>query len=186
MENSFQIIIQGCRRQELQSQQQLYKAFYPTMIKVCFRYAGDADGAGTIYNNAMLKVFKNINTYSEEGRLPGWIKAIVINCCIDFCKKKNIFRHTIPHIAEDEIHIEPEVFNMVSGKEVQQVIAQLPGATATVFRLFIYDGFTHKQIAEQLDISEGTSKWHVSEAKKMLKKKFEGIYETNLTTNATR
>ena len=73
-----------------------------------------------------------------------------------------------------------------SYKEVQQVIAQLPGATATVFRLFVYEGFTHKQIGEQLDISEGTSKWHVSEAKKMLKKKFERIHENKLTVNAAK
>ena len=182
MENSLQIIIQGCKRQDIQSQQQLYKFFYPGMIKICFRYAGDADGAGSIYNNAMLRVFKNMDTYSEEGKLGGWIKAIVVNCCIDFCKKKNIFRHTIPHTAEADVSIEPEVFNLVSAKEVQQVIATLPGATATVFKLFIYDGFTHKQIAGQLGISEGTSKWHVSEAKVALKKKFELMYENKLTT----
>ena len=118
--------------------------------------------------------------------MGGWIKAIVVNCCIDFCKKKNIFRHTIPHTVQEDVSIEPEVFNLVSAKEVQQVIALLPGATATVFKLFIYDGFTHKQIAEQLGISEGTSKWHVSEAKVALKKKFEKMSETKLTVNATR
>ncbi|MFT3681759.1 MAG: sigma-70 family RNA polymerase sigma factor [Ferruginibacter sp.] len=186
METQLQIIVQGCRRQELQSQQQLYKLFYPEMIKICFRYAGDADNAGSIYNNAMLRIFKNIDTYSEEGKLGGWIKTIVINCCIDFCKKKNIFRNSTSYIPEDEITIEPEVFNTVSYKEVQQVIAQLPGATATVFRLFVYEGFTHRQIADQLEISEGTSKWHVSEAKKMLKKKFEKLYENKLTVNAAK
>ena len=164
-------MVQGCRQQEVQYQQQLYRFFYPEMIKICFRYAGDADGAGSIYNNAMLRVFKNIAHYSEEGKLAGWIKVIVVNCCIDYCKKKNIFRNTVAFAAGDEIIIEPEVFEKISAKEVQQVIAQLAGATATVFRLFIYEGFTHKQIAEHLNISEGTSKWHVSEAKKLLKAK---------------
>jgi RNA polymerase sigma-70 factor (ECF subfamily) len=147
------------------------------MIKICFRYAADADGAGSIYNNAMLRVFKNIDSYSEEGKLAGWIKVIVVNCCIDFCKKKNIFNNAVGYTAGDEVKIEPEVFHTISGKEVQQLIAQLPGATATVFRLFIYEGFTHKQIAERLNISEGTSKWHVSEAKKALKKRFEKTYK---------
>ncbi len=173
METPLHILVQGCKRQEMQSQQQLYKHFYPDMIKICFRYSGDADNAGSIYNNAMLKVFKNITAYSEEGKLGGWIKAIVVNCCIDFCKKKNIFKNASPYIAEEEIVIEPAVFDRVSYKEVVQVINELPGATATVFKLFVYDGFTHKQIAEQLNISEGTSKWHVSEAKKLLKKKYE-------------
>lgn len=186
LETPLEIIIQGCRRQNIQSQQQLYKLFYPEMIKTCHRYAGDADGAGSIYNNAMLKVFKSIDTYSEEGKLSGWIKTIVVNCCIDFCKKKNIFRNSTSYISEDEITMEPEVFNTVSYKEVQQIIAQLPGATATVFRLFVYEGLTHKQIGGHLDISEGTSKWHVSEAKKMLKKKFEMMYENKLTVNAAK
>lgn len=173
METALHILVQGCKQQDMQSQQQLYKHFYPEMIKICFRYAGDADGAGSIYNNAMLRVFQNIHTYSEEGKLGGWIKMIVVNCCIDFCKRRNIFRNAIPYIAEEEVTIEPEVFDRVGYKEVVQIINQLPGATATVFKLFVYDGFTHKQIAEQLNISEGTSKWHVSEAKKLLKKKFE-------------
>ncbi len=186
MEQSLHTIILGCRRHDVQSQEQLYKFFYPGMIKVCFRYASDADSAGSIYNNAMMKVFKNMDTYKEEGRLAGWIKAIVINCCIDFCKKKNFFRNTVQHTSEHEVTVEPEVFNRVSAREVQQIIALLPFATATVFKLFIYDGFTHRQISEQLGISEGTSKWHVSEAKSALKKKFELMYENKLTTNATR
>lgn len=157
----------------MQSQLQLYKYFYPEMIKICFRYGGDADSAGSIYNNAMLRVFQHLNAYSEEGKLGGWIKVIVVNCCIDFCKKKNIFRNTTPYIAEEDVVIDPEAFDRVEYKEVLKVVDELPGATATVFKLFVFDGFTHKQIAEQLGISEGTSKWHVSEAKKLLKRKFE-------------
>jgi len=165
-------------------QQQLYKLYYPDMIKICYRYAGDADGAGTIYNNAMLKVFKSIGNYTDEGKLVSWIKTIVINCSIDFCKKKNIFRQSVPYIPEDEIILLPEAFDRVSGKEIQEMISQLPAATATVFNLYIYDGYTHKQIAELLSISDGTSKWHVSEAKKLLKTKLEKISTNELKTNA--
>jgi RNA polymerase sigma factor (sigma-70 family) len=154
------------------------------MIKICFRYTSDADNAGSIYNNAMMRIFKNIGTYSEEGRLGGWIKTIVVNCCIDFCKKKNLFKNATPYKAENDVVIEPDVFNRVSYKEIQQIISSLPGATATVFRLFVYEGFTHKQIGEELGISEGTSKWHVSEAKKVLKKKLEHLFEHNFTLNA--
>ncbi len=178
------IIIQGCRQNDLQSQQQLYKYCYPDMIKVCFRYASDADGAGTIYNNAMLKVFQNVSRYADEGKLMGWVKTIVVNCCIDFCRTKNIFRQSVPYFSEEDNSLDPEAFNRISGKEIQQLIGELPGATATVFNMYVYEGFTHKQIGEQLGISDGTSKWHVSEAKKMLKKKLEQFYNTALQVNA--
>jgi RNA polymerase sigma factor (sigma-70 family) len=186
LQTPLNILVEGCKKQQLKSQQQLYKLFYPDMIKICSRYAPDADGAGSIYNNAMLKVFKSIHTYSEEGRLAGWIKAIVVNCCIDFCKKKNIFKNSTAEFTQHEIHIEPEIFETISTKEILQIIASLPGSTATVFKLFVYEGCTHKQIAAHLNISEGTSKWHVSEAKAALKKKATIIYENKITIHATR
>ncbi|MEP6676683.1 MAG: sigma-70 family RNA polymerase sigma factor, partial [Ferruginibacter sp.] len=90
MTTNLNILLNGCRRNDVQSQQQLYRICYPEMIKICYRYAPDADGAGTIFNDAMLRVFKNISTYTDEGKLMGWIKTIVINCSIDFCKKRNV------------------------------------------------------------------------------------------------
>jgi RNA polymerase sigma-70 factor (ECF subfamily) len=178
------ILLQGCQKNDLQSQEQLYRLCYPDMIKICYRYAKDADGAGTIYNNAMLKVFKSVGSYIEKGKLMGWIKTIVINSCIDFCKQQHSFKQLDTYQYAEEISIHPEVFNTVSAKEIQLLIRQLPGATAMVFNMYVYDGFTHKQIGEQLGISDGTSKWHVSEAKKILKSRLEKFTQTELKTNA--
>jgi RNA polymerase sigma-70 factor, ECF subfamily len=167
-------VLKGCREGDLQSQEQLYKYCYPDMIRICYRYAGDMDGAGLIYNNAMLRVFKAISNYRDEGKLLAWVKTIVTNCCIDFVKKQHRFKEVAPgNMEEFETPIAAEVFSFVSAKEIQQMIRDLPPATATVFNLFIYDGYTHKQIAESLGISEGTSKWHVNEGRKILKGKLE-------------
>ena len=88
-------------------------------------------------------------------------------------------------IFEDLFVLEPDAFDKLSAREVQVIIAELPEATAAVFNLFIYEGYTHKQIAEILGISEGTSKWHVSEAKKQLKEKLKNYFNNNeLKTNA--
>jgi RNA polymerase sigma-70 factor, ECF subfamily len=184
LNTNLDILIQGCRQQDLQSQQQLYRLCYPDMIKVCFRYAPDADGAGTIYNDAMLKVFRNLTSYTETGKLMGWIKTIVVHTAIDFCKKKNIFSQSVPYFSENGEGLRPEALDRLSGREIQQWIAELPRATATVFNMYVYEGFTHQQIGDILGISDGTSKWHVSEAKKMLKKKLELITQTELQANA--
>lgn len=185
MSSNPDILIKGCLQNNLQSQEQLYKLCYPDMIKICYRYAKDAGGAGTIYNNAMLKVFRNIGKYKEEGRLTGWIKTIVVNCCIDFCKQQHSFIHLNNYEdAIEEISINPEVLNTLSGKEIQQLIQQLPGATATVFNMYVYEGFNHRQIGEQLGISDGTSKWHLSEAKRILKQRLENFSNNEIKTNA--
>ena len=177
---NFQEIIEGCIKKQVKSQEQLYKLLYPTMIKICLRYAPDADGAASIYNNAMLRVFNSIEKYEEEGKLQSWVKVIVTNCCIDYCKQKNSFKNIEQFNFANEVSIEPEVFNNISAKEVKAVINGLPKATAIVFQLFVYEGLTHKQIGEQLQISEGTSKWHVSEAKVKLKNKFTNPYKINI------
>ncbi|MCP9751778.1 RNA polymerase sigma factor [Ferruginibacter sp. HRS2-29] len=178
------ILIKGCQQNELHAQEQLYKLYYAEMIKICFRYAGNAGDAGTIYNNAMLRVFKYIGQYKDEGKPGAWIKTIVVNCCIDFCRQKNNFQQSVPYTGQEEAVIRPEAFDRLSGKEVQQLIAQLPTATATVFNLFVYEGFTHKQIGGHIGISDSTSKWHVAEAKKLLKQKLETFTETELQRNA--
>lgn len=178
------ILIQGCKQNDVLCQEQLYKLFYPDMIRICYRYAGDMDGAGMIFNNAMLKVFKAIGNYSDEGRLAGWVKTIVINCSIDFCKQKTAFTKAGDIKEEAEVAIAPAVFEILSGRDIQQLITQLPKATATVFNMFVYEGFTHRQIGELLGISDNTSKWHVSEAKRILKSKLENISKTEIKINA--
>jgi RNA polymerase sigma-70 factor, ECF subfamily len=177
LNNNLDTIIKGCLKHDLQSQEQLYRLCYAEMIKTCYRYAKDADAAGSIFNDAMLKVFKNLDNYEEQGKFMGWIKIIVVNTCFDYCKKQTLFNASSNFNAEDDISIEPEVFNNVSAKEIQLLIKKLPFATATVFNMYVYEGYTHKQIGEILNISDGTSKWHLSEAKKNLKTKLEKLIE---------
>ena len=174
------ITIQGCREHDLQSQEELYKHYYPEMIKICLRYAGDIDGAGIIFNNAMLRIFRNIKNYEHHGKMTAWIKTIVINCALDHISSTyKIKNESITLLAED-LFIDDYVFEKISAKEIQLSIKELPKATATVFNLFVYEGFTHKQIAVALGISEGTSKWHVNEARKQLKTKLEHLQKTKV------
>jgi RNA polymerase sigma-70 factor, ECF subfamily len=177
LNNNLDTIIKGCLKHDLQSQEQLYKLCYAEMIKICYRYAKDTDAVGIVFNDAMLKVFKNLDSYKEEGKFMGWIKTIVVNTCLDYCKKQTAFNNTSNNNIDENISIEPEVFNNVSAKEIQLLIKKLPLATATVFNMYVYEGYTHKQIGEILHISDGTSKWHLSEAKKNLKIKLEKLIE---------
>ena len=173
-----EIIIRGCRENDPSCQEQLYKEFYPEMIKICQRYASDLDGAGIVFNNAMLRVFKNIKKYQHEGKLGAWIKTVIINCALDHVKATGKIKENPVTITTEEISIDDYVFEKISAKEIQLSIKDLPKATANVFNLFVYEGFTHKQIAEALGISEGTSKWHVNEGRRLLKTKLDHLIKT--------
>lgn len=145
------------------------------MIRICLRYAGgNIDDAAFIYNQAMFKVFVNIGSYSSHGSFEGWIKRIVINNCVDNCRKSIKFQTIeLNDSAADIIPIIPDVYNRINSDDVLKLINELPKNTGLVFNLYVMEGYKHEEIGKLLGISTGTSKWHLSEARKLLKEKIE-------------
>ena len=151
-------------------QKALYAHCYEEMMKVCNKYTTDAEKSASIYNDAMFKVFKNISRYKEDGKIMGWVKRIVINTCIDFVRLKTPQPTIeIKETHEAEYTIEETVLHKLSAQEIQKVIRQLPSNAATVFNLYVYDEYTHTEIAEILKIPAGTSRYYLSEARRFLK-----------------
>lgn len=141
------------------------------MMALCVRYAKDKNDALEILNDGFLKVFKNIDQYdAEKASLYTWMRRIIINTAIDFLRKKQAYydMDVLLDIQEGP-GIENEALFKLSGAELLKIIRQLPAATSTVFNLYVVDGFNHREIGTMLGISEGTSRWHLSEARRQLK-----------------
>jgi RNA polymerase sigma-70 factor, ECF subfamily len=164
-------------------QKALYAHCYDEMIKVCNRYTTDAETSASLYNDAMFKVFKNINGYKDDGKIIGWVKRIVINTCIDFVRLKNpIITMEIIESNEAKYAIEETVLHKMSALEIQKLIKQLPKNAGTVFNLYVYEEYNHTEIAELLQIPTGTSRYYLSEARRLLKGKIENnIISLNTT-----
>lgn len=122
-----------------------------------------------VLNTGFFKVFRNIQRYEPaQASLYTWIRTIVINSCLDFIKAK---QKTEPHRELNEAleaDIPAEALSKIKAGELLQLVRQLPPATQAVFNLYVMEGYGHKEIAALLGISEGTSKWHLSEARKLL------------------
>jgi RNA polymerase sigma-70 factor (ECF subfamily) len=162
-------IISGCRKGDRKAQKQLYKNYYRAMITICLRYTRNDEDAVEVLNNGFLKVFKNIQRYdSSQARLYTWIRTIVVNSCLDFIKQKQKLEKVCELNEDVELHITPEVLSKIKTAELLQQVRRLTPATQAVFNLYVIEGYNHKEIAELLGISEGTSKWHLSEARKNL------------------
>jgi RNA polymerase sigma factor (sigma-70 family) len=141
------------------------------MFRTCQRYTADAHEALSILNDAFLKVFLHISQYKKEtGSFKAWLKTIVINTAIDFTRscKKDIRVIHIDSVAEQGNDDFTLHYNWKQ-EELLQHFKQLPAVTRVVINLFAFDGFTHKDIAERLNITETTSRWHLAEARKKLK-----------------
>ncbi len=150
------------------------------MMNLCLRYCNTETDALPVLNIAFYKVFKNIGRFdASRAQLYTWIRAIVINECFNQLRleKGKLQAGTLGN--DVDIQVEPSVFEKMKETDVLQLVQRLPAATRAVFNLFIIDGFAHKEIGEMLGISEGTSKWHLNEARKKLQKMILNIKEPN-------
>lgn len=164
-------LIECCRANDRTAQERLYKHFYADMFRLCQRYAQHPHDALTILNDGFLKAFVHLAQYNKQlGAFKPWLKTIIINTAIDHTRrgKKEAYVIHIDQFHEqgDDDFLLAHNWNL---EEILQHFNLLPTITRIVVNLFAFDGYTHKDIAAQLNISETTSRWHLSEARKRLR-----------------
>ena len=141
------------------------------MMGLCLRYTKNETDAMEVLNTGFYKVFKNIQRYEPaKASMYTWIRTIVINSCLDYIKIKQKNIQPVELTSTTDIEIDPEIISKMKSAHLLHLVRKLAPATQTVFNLFIIEGYSHKEIAQLLHISDGTSKWHLSEARKNLQK----------------
>ncbi len=140
------------------------------MKQLCLRYTKNENDATEVLNTGFLKVFRRLQKYEpSKASLYTWIRTIVINSCIDFIKQKTKKEQHFELEKAAEVHIDPCVIKKMDATALLQLMRQLAPVTQAVFNLYAIEGYNHREIGELLYISEGTSKWYLSEARKNLK-----------------
>ncbi len=166
--NTERELIDGCIRNNRQHQELLYRRYFDTMMRMCLRYTSDMEVAMTICNDGFLKVFKKIDTYAAKGSLEGWIRRIVYHALSDHFKREAKYIQFM--VFEDhEEKMNPEIMPGLYAEDLMAMIEEIPEMSAQVFRLYAVEGYNHREIGEKLGMSENTSKWHLSNARKRLK-----------------
>jgi RNA polymerase sigma-70 factor (ECF subfamily) len=148
------------------------------------RYTTHRDRAADLYNQAMLKVLKGIDQFENKGVFLGWVRRIVVNTCIDHCRRE--VKYSIRPIDDEEeinVYISPEAENKIATEDIINWMRELPKNTGLVFNLFAIEGYRHDEIAQYLGISVGTSKWHVNEARRQLQLKFKNAQQNEIKNN---
>jgi len=164
-------LIKGCIANERSAQEGLYKLYYKDMWRVCSRYLKSRELAEEAVNSGFLKVFQHIGSFDEnKGELTGWIKVIMMRTSIDLGRKETDFNIELNSTDEiGDIFVSPQILEKLYAEDLVKTIRILPIATQMVFNLSVIDGYSHKEIGEKLRITDGTSRWHLAEAKKQLR-----------------
>ncbi len=164
-----QLLISQCAKNKRDAQEQLYRQYFDGMFSIGKRYSKDEDKIIEWVNNGFLKVFKKIHTVKNPAALSGWIKSVVYRCILDGIRADKRYNQSVYFNLEHEIN---QTSHQVSTYDYDVLIKHLdylPEASKNVFELFVIEGFSHKDIAEKCGISEGTSKWHLNNAKTKLR-----------------
>ena len=149
-------------------QEELYSRFSPRMYAVCLRYAGNAEEAEDILQEGFIKIFKKLDSFRSEGSFEGWVRRIFVNTAIEHFRRKKYLQ---PVTEKEETSIEGQynsVLDNLAERDILGLVQQLSPGYRTVFNMYVVEGYTHKEIADMLGISEGTSKSQLSRAKVIL------------------
>jgi RNA polymerase sigma-70 factor (ECF subfamily) len=143
------------------------------MLGICLRYANDYASAEDILQEGFVKAFKNINKFRHEGSFEGWLRRIMVNTAIEIHRRK---KNMYPILEVDTIDVEyhsEDAISMLAKEDLMNMIMKLSPGYRTVFNMYAIEGYSHKEIAEQLNISEGTSKSQLARARYILMKMVE-------------
>lgn len=168
---SIKQLIQKCKKQDIKAQEQLYRLYAHKLFPVCLKYSASYQQAEDNLQDAFLMIFNKIAQYKNQGSFEGWMKRIAINTALQKYRKQTVFEIiNEDHLKEPEVEIDEDT---VSVDFLLGIIQQLPDRYRQVFNLYVLDGYSHKEIAEVMNISTGTSKSNLARARVILKEKIE-------------
>jgi len=166
-------LVEGCLNGDSLAQRQLYAQYASRMMGICLRYATCEAEAEDILQEGFITVFRKMDSFKGDGALGGWIRRIIVNAALQNYRKTKNLRLAVEH---DESGYEPETgedpLATLAASELLELIQQLPDGYRMVFNLYAVEGYTHKEIAEELGISVNTSKSQFSRSRALLKKKY--------------
>ncbi|HXB39671.1 MAG TPA: RNA polymerase sigma factor [Bacteroidia bacterium] len=174
-------LIENCIKGDRNAQALLFKTFSGKMFPICLSYSKNADAAKDILQDGFIKIFDNLKFYSRDFPLERWIRKIIVNTAIDAYRKSVKMVWVKYEYIEDIIPSEVEdVYSKINEKQLLETIKGLPEGYKMVFNLYVVEGYSHKEISEMLDISEGTSKSQFFHAKKMLRERINELYNDKI------
>ncbi|MDD2412069.1 MAG: sigma-70 family RNA polymerase sigma factor [Bacteroidales bacterium] len=173
-------LVKGCVEGKSKFQQALYNKFAPVMKGVCIRYSDTIEEAEDILQDGFIKVFLNLKNFRLDGSLEGWVRRIMVNTALNYyrAKQKSSYHANIDEIVEIVEDVRIDNYDKLNTKVLLQMIEELPPGYRMVFNMFEIEGYSHKEIADELNVSVNTSKSQLLKARRSLQQKINELTES--------
>jgi RNA polymerase sigma-70 factor (ECF subfamily) len=165
-------LIEDCIAHKRSAQKKLYDLYSPEAYGVIRKFIYDDEHlAKEVLNDAFFKIFKDLGQYSFQGVFEGWIRRIVVNTVADHLRKNLKDKQKIKEIQPEDAYIDSEPVDNLSHKELLKIVATLPDTQREIFNLFVFENYSHKEIASLLNMQQNNCRWHLNDARRRLKEK---------------
>jgi len=166
-------LITNCQKKNIKAQEQLYKRYASTLFSVCLKYSPNYADAEDTLQDAFMIIFDKVTQYKNKGSFEGWLKRVTINTALQRYRKQTVLDIiNEENIRDVDVEVDEESIPL---DFLLRIIQELPDRYRLVFNLYVLDGYSHKEIAKMLEISEGTSKSNLARARNILKDKIEKV-----------
>lgn len=162
------LIIEGCMQNNPVAQRELYNRYSPKMLAVCYRFAPSREDAEDMLQEGFIKVFSQMHSFQHKGSFEGWIRRIIVHSCINILKRNKRFNESVDLEEAMQAGVKETIPSIMQAKQVVECIRLLPIGYRTVLNLYAIEGYSHKEIADIMDIEESTSRSQYTRAKNML------------------
>ncbi|MBQ9547684.1 MAG: sigma-70 family RNA polymerase sigma factor [Bacteroidales bacterium] len=170
-------VLEACKKGNPRAQKAVYDALSGKMFAVCLRYMGDRETAADILQDGFVTLFTKLESYSGEGSFEGWARKIFVNTALMSLRKKDVLRQSEDvDAAWNVVSDSPSAIQQIGYRELVGMIASLPPGFRTVFNMYVVEGYSHKEIAEALGVSEATSRSQLQRARVLLQNKIKDKY----------
>jgi len=172
-------LIAGCKEGKPRAQKELFEQYASAMLSVCIRYVNDRETAQDLLQEGFIKLYTKIDTYSGNGSFDGWVRRIFVTTSLEYLRQNNALKRSLSieeysHLITDHYM---DVMDKLSADDLMDCISKLPDGYRTVFNMYAIEGYSHSEIAEQLEISESTSRSQFMRARNILQQNVQSLIE---------
>ncbi len=173
-------MILGCVRGSREAQRALYDHYSPRLFGICLMYATDQMDAEDTLHDGFMKIFAGIGQYEGKGSFEGWMRRIIVNTALEKYRRGKRLQSIMEEVRYEQDRSEEQIISSLTAGEIMEAVMELPPRYRISFLLYSIEGYSHKEIAERLGISEGTSKSNLSRARSILQGRLRAYYEESL------
>jgi RNA polymerase sigma factor (sigma-70 family) len=182
LDTSITALLAACKAGDRRAQETFYRSYFPKLLPIPLRYLRNREEAVAVLNQGMLKIFQALTDYQEEDKLEAWLATIVRRTTLNFIRDEGrAQRRFLPETYDPPVSVDNTALGQLNAEDILKLLRALPDYLRVVFSLVVFDGYSHAEVADELEITVPASRWRLAKARELLRDRYQSVNRINET-----